>query len=133
VKFLLDTSTCIRHLRDTSPAISNHLELAGPDAVLCSIVVHELFYGVERSRNAARELALVENFRRGYISLPLDDNLAIEAARIRAALAAAGTPIGPYDLLIAATAAAYNLTVITCNTAEFARVPGLAVEDWQNG
>jgi tRNA(fMet)-specific endonuclease VapC len=131
VKFLLDTSTCIRHLRGTSPAISARLQHAGPDAVLCAIVVHELFFGVERSKYATRELALVEQFRRAYISLPLDDRIAIEAARLRAALASVGTPIGPYDLLIAATAAIHNLTVITCNTGEFGRIPGLVVQDWQ--
>jgi tRNA(fMet)-specific endonuclease VapC len=63
--------------------------------------------------------------------LPFDDRSAREYAAIRADLAMAGTPIGPNDLMIAAIARSQGLTLVTNNTAEFSRVLGLSVADWQ--
>lgn len=131
MRFLLDTSTCIRHLRGTSQTISDRLDQAGADAALCSIVVHELMYGTFLSRNPATELVKVERFCGAYISLPVDERVAAEAARVRAFLSNAGTPIGPYDLLIASTARVHKMSIVTCNGGEFSRVPGLEVVDWQ--
>ena len=65
------------------------------------------------------------------MSLPFDDSAAEEYGRIRAHLANLGTPIGPNDLLIAAIALANKITLVSHNTAEFSRVPGLILEDWQ--
>lgn len=64
-------------------------------------------------------------------SLPFDDRCAEEAAQIRADLAAQGKPIGPHDILIAATARAHDAVLVTHNTSEFARVTGLRMEDWE--
>ena len=66
----------------------------------------------------------------GGASLPLDAAAADHAARIAAALARAGTPIGPFDLLIAGVARANGALLLTRNLAEFGRVEGLLVEDW---
>jgi len=66
-----------------------------------------------------------------FASLPFDDAAAVIYGRIRAQLATAGALIGPYDLQIAAIALANNLTVVTRNTQEFSRVPGLVIEDWE--
>jgi tRNA(fMet)-specific endonuclease VapC len=63
--------------------------------------------------------------------LPLDSPSSVIAGRIRAELAALGTPIGPYDVQIAAVALAHNLILITHNTGEFRRVQGLQIEDWE--
>jgi len=63
--------------------------------------------------------------------LELDTEDARQAAEIRAYLAIQGTPIGPYDVLIAGQASARNLTLITRNLREFARVPKLSIEDWE--
>lgn len=65
------------------------------------------------------------------MSAPFDDAAAVDVGHIRAELAAIGTPIGPYDLLIAAIARSQHLTLVTHNTTEFARVSGLLIEDWQ--
>jgi tRNA(fMet)-specific endonuclease VapC len=65
--------------------------------------------------------------------LPFDDEAAVVHAAIRRHLEAAGTPIGPYDSQIAAIALVHGLTVVTHNTAEFARVPELKLEDWESG
>jgi len=75
--------------------------------------------------------ALVANLRGQYASLPFDDRAAEHYGPLRADLASKGTPIGPNDLMIAAIALAHRLTVVTHNTAEFCRVPGLNVIDWQ--
>ena len=66
-----------------------------------------------------------------FVSLPFDDRGAEEYANIRAHLVAQGNTIGPNDLLIAATALANGLIVVTQNSTEFSRVPGLAIEDWE--
>jgi len=63
--------------------------------------------------------------------LPFEDAAAEKYAKARAHLAALGTPIGPNDLLIATIALAHGLIVVTHNTAEFGRVPGLSIEDWE--
>lgn len=133
MKYLLDTSTCISHLRGRSPTVTDRLASETGKVALCSVVVSELVFGACRSVDPQTELAKVERFIAGFTSLPLDDAAASSAGRIRAVLSAAGTPIGPYDLLIAAIAVANGLALVTSNAAEFARVAGLAVEDWRTG
>jgi len=93
----------------------------------------ELIYGAEHSEPARRaaNLALVTALRQQYVSLAFDDRAAEDYGQIRAHLARIGLPIGPNDLMIAAIARANGLTLATHNTAEFNRVPGLALEDWQ--
>lgn len=99
--------------------------------VLCSVVVAELLFGALRSRDTARNLAEVQKFISGFVSLPFDDRAASEYARIRADLTARGMVIGPNDLMIAAIAVPNGLTLVTHHTAEFSRVTGLRLEDWQ--
>jgi tRNA(fMet)-specific endonuclease VapC len=79
----------------------------------------------------AANLALIASLRQHFVSLPFDDRAAEEYGTVRAHLAALGTPIGPNDLMIASIALANKLTLVTHNTVEFSRVPGLKVEDWQ--
>jgi tRNA(fMet)-specific endonuclease VapC len=105
-----------------------------PDEIrLCSVVVAELFFGAFRSpaQYQSRNLALLATFLPLFVSLPFDDSAAEVFGRIRADLTARGVIIGPYDLQIAAIALAQNLTLVTHNTREFGRVPGLQIEDWQ--
>ena len=73
----------------------------------------------------------VEQLRQQFLSLPFDDAAAEHYGRIRADLTARGLTIGGNDMLIAATALANGCTLVTHNTAEFSRVPGLVIEDWQ--
>ncbi len=76
-------------------------------------------------------LLLLEKFFRPFASLPFNEGCAECYAGIRSELASQGKPIGPHDLLIAATARAHDLTLVTHNTREFLRVVGLRVEDWE--
>lgn len=103
--------------------------LSPQDVAVCSVVKGELLYGAMRSNNPVRTLALQEAFLNNFISLPFDDAAAKIFGRIRAELAANGTPIGPYDLQIAAIAMANNLILVTHNVREFSRVNGLQIED----
>jgi tRNA(fMet)-specific endonuclease VapC len=96
---------------------------------ISAVVAHELFYGAFGSRRAAQNLALIDALQ--FSVLELDKEDARQAGAIRALLAAKGTPIGPYDVLIAGQAVTRNLIVVTHNTQEFGRLPGLQFEDWQ--
>lgn len=129
---LLDTNSFIHHLR-RGPAsnVTGRLVAAPPGSVyLCSVVLAELFYGAMHSSAAhqAANLALIVGLRQQFVSLPFDDRAAEEYGRIRAHLAARGTLIGPNDLMIAAIALANRMTLVTHNTSEFSRVPGLILE-----
>jgi tRNA(fMet)-specific endonuclease VapC len=96
-------------------------------------VLAELYYGAMHSSAAhqAANLALIVRLRQQFVSLPFDDRAAEEYGKVRAHLAALATPIGPNDLMIAAIALANQMTLVTHNTTEFSRVPGLQIEDWQ--
>jgi tRNA(fMet)-specific endonuclease VapC len=132
MKFLLDTNTCIRYLNGRSLAVFQRLNnTPEADICVCSVVKFELRYGALRSKHMEKTLAQQEEFLSRWKSLPFDDAAHIYSAKIRADLARVGTPIGPYDLLIAAIALANNLVVITHNTDEFGRVVGLRIEDWE--
>ncbi len=99
--------------------------------MLCSVVVGELLFGAMRSKNVPKNLAAVKAFCAGFLSLPFDDLSAEEYAKVRADLTSKGMIIGPNDLLIAAIALANGLILVTHNTAEFVRVAGLTLQDWQ--
>ena len=132
--YLLDTNTWVAHMRQQSATVTRNLHSTDPgDIRLCSVVLAELLYGVYRSPPAyqPKNLSLVVDLQKLYASVPFDDRAAEEYAKIRADLAAKGTPIGPNDLLIAAIALANGLTLITHNTGEFSRVVGLTLDDWQ--
>ena len=105
--------------------------VAEEEVLLCSIVLSELMFGCHRSNDPLREQRNVRLFTKRFRSLPFDDDAAQVAGRLRADLAAAGTPIGANDLLIAAIALAHGLTLVTHNTREFSRVTPLRIEDWQ--
>lgn len=130
--FLLDTNACIRYLNGKAPRIRERMRLQRPDEIqVCSVVKAELFAGAAKSTDPARTLARQQSFLSRFASLPFDDLAADVYGRIRAHLESAGTPIGPYDLQIAAIALARGLILVTHNTDEFSRVPGLVLEDWE--
>jgi tRNA(fMet)-specific endonuclease VapC len=109
MKYLLDTNTCIRHLNRRSPAIIDKLATLPPDEIaVCSVVKAELFAGAQKSQQPTRTLQRQRAFLDQFVSLPFDDAAADQFGRIRAVLEAAGTPIGPYDLQIAAIAPLFH-------------------------
>jgi tRNA(fMet)-specific endonuclease VapC len=130
--FLLDTNTCIEYLRKRNQNVINQIHARPPNELrLCSIVTAELYFGACKSPQQAANFALLATFLPVFLSLPFDDRAAREYGQIRADLEAKGTPIGSNDLMIAAIALANDLTLVTHNTSEFSRVPGLRYVDWQ--
>jgi tRNA(fMet)-specific endonuclease VapC len=132
--YLLDSNTWIDHFRQSSPAVTIHLTRhPAANVLLCSVVLGELQFGVVRSPPVYRAInqALLEDARRQYRSISFDDMAALEYADIRADLTARGQMIGSNDLQIAAIARVNGFTLVTHNVAEFSRVPGLLIEDWQ--
>lgn len=130
--FLLDTNVCIHLLNQAHSGIIQHFRQHQPSEIaLCSVVKAELLYGARRSQQVEANLQLLKQFFSPLTSLSFDDRCAQEAGQIRADLAAQGKPIGPNDLLIAATARAHDAVLVTHNTGEFARVTGLRIKDWE--
>jgi len=127
---LLDTDACIGVLRQKPGMVEKLSRLAPSDVAVSMVTVYELFCGVEKAVDPAKERGKVERFISAISELPLERAAAQTAARVRAELERQGTVIGPYDLLIAGQALAGNLTLVTGNLAEFRRVPGLKTESW---
>jgi tRNA(fMet)-specific endonuclease VapC len=130
--YLLDTNTCIAYLNRSSQSICDYLLAYSPDEIcVCDVVKYELYYGAYKSTRVKENLENLQVFFSELISLPFDGVAAEICGKIRATLQAEGTPIGSYDFQIAAIAIANNLTLVTHNTKEFERVPGLSIVDWQ--
>jgi tRNA(fMet)-specific endonuclease VapC len=103
---------------------------ATPDQFgLSALVEHELRYGLLRNP-ATKTRTAIEALMAALPTVAFTANTAARAAQLRVSLATKGLPIGPYDVLIAATALEHQLTLITHNTREFERVDGLLIEDW---
>ena len=129
-RYLLDTNAVITLLNDSSTALGKRVRQHKPAQIyLSSIVIHELFYGAFKSKHKQRNVALVDDLQ--FEVLGFDKEDARQAGEVRATLTLQGNPIGTYDVLIAGQAKARNITLITHNIAEFSRVGGLVVEDWQ--
>jgi tRNA(fMet)-specific endonuclease VapC len=131
----LDTNVAIALLNDTQPRVRTRFDAArtaGTPFSLSMIVYHELMFGAAASkRRKANEDKIALFSASGDIALlAFEAADAIEAADIRAQLKRTAKPIGPYDVLIAAQARRAGTTLVTANTREFERVPGLLVTDW---
>ena len=122
--WLLDTNAVIALVTGRSDALE-------PGALATSsIVAHELYFGAYRSQKVEFNLETLRLLFADIVILELDREDARTAGEIGAVLARQGTPIGPYDVLIAGQAKARGLTLVTNNLSEFRRVPGLKFEDW---
>jgi tRNA(fMet)-specific endonuclease VapC len=129
-RYMLDTNIVGFHVRSSSPALQRRLRKVRADRVALSVVTEmEIRYGLARDPGL-RIAPLVEGFLDGITVLPLDSSVATVYGRVRAELEATGMPIGPLDLMIGSHALAVRATLVTSNTREFRRIPGLVVEDW---
>ena len=128
--FALDTNTVSYFLRNEG-RVAQRLLAQKPAAVaLPAVVVYELLYGAGRVALSKGLLARLDDLIESVAILPLDEEAARAAARLRLELERAGSPIGPHDVLIAGTALASRATLVTRNLREFGRVAGLRVVDW---
>lgn len=129
---ILDSNTISYYFRGDPQVVSRLQALSPADIGVPAIVEYELRYGLLRlpPDAAAPRLAALAILLRPMQILPFDSECAAHAARIRTELEAAGTPIGPHDTLIAATAIRHQATLVTRNVREFSRVAGLHRINW---
>lgn len=129
--FLLDSDVCIELLRGRLPLVRDLMRASDPRLFgVPAVVEAELRAGARKSDRPRENLLLLERFLDPLARVPFDSDCAVAYARIRAQLERAGRPIGPNDLLIAATAVARQATLVTNNVREFKRVEGLDLEVW---
>lgn len=127
--WLLDTNVLIHTQRGRPEAVRRRLQAVAPDDVAIStITVAELWYGIASSDDPDAKRERWAGFLAPFEVLPFDRTAAELHGGLRFTLR--HHPIGERDLLIAAIALANDLAVVTANTGEFRRVPGLQVEDW---
>ena len=133
MRYMLDTDICIYTINNRPPyvlkAFREH-ESAGLG--ISSVTAAELFFGVARTASQ-RNLDALRRFLSALEIADFDAGAAEVGGSLRSWLAGQGTPIGPYDTLIAAHAQALGVTLVTNNTREFERVPGLRIENWASG
>ncbi len=131
MRYLLDTNACIALLNDRNHNLSRRARRHSAASIgVPAPVAFELYYGVFKSREQARNLHHLD--RMALEIVPFDAGDARAAGTIRSELEAQGRPIGPYDVLIAGQARARGLVLVTANVREFARVDGLMIENWSS-
>jgi tRNA(fMet)-specific endonuclease VapC len=131
IRFMLDTNVCVDLLRGEAAGLFRRLRKMKVDEVaLSSITLAELQYGVAKSSDPPRHEDLLAQFCAPLAIMPFDSSAAEIYGKVRTELERAGTPIGPLDTLIAAHALALDVTLVTSNEREFARVKGLRVANW---
>ena len=128
---LLDSNIWIALAKREPRAVSTLKTFRPSDIASCAIVRAEVQYGARKSQRVEENLISADRLLQPYVSLPFDDRAADYYGSIRAFLERAGTPISANDMLIAAIALAYDCVLVTRNTSEFRRVPGLRIEDWK--
>ena len=128
--YLLDTDCCIGLLRQRPGMVARLSQVPPGECGVSSVTVYELLCRIARAQNPEQERRKVERFLSVITQLPFDRAVAEVAADVRIQLEKKGTPIGPYDILIAGHAMASNAILVTNNVAEFQRVDGLKLERW---
>lgn len=129
--YYLDTNTCIYFLNGTYERIRVMLlSLSPKEVAIPAIVKAELLLGAYKSKKKEENLRKVELFLEAFSIISFEDQMTYVYAEIRSELEKKGRLIGPNDLLIAATVKSLNGILVTNNTKEFTRIPGLMVENW---
>ena len=131
MQYLLDTNICIYLIKKRPAEVLEQFSRHSPlDVAIATITLFELEYGVQKSQYIQASQDALARFLLPLTILDIDTQAAANAAIIRAQLEKKGTPIGPYDLLIAGLARSRNMTLVTNNTKEFERIDNLQLENW---
>ncbi|SDM74031.1 tRNA(fMet)-specific endonuclease VapC [Franzmannia pantelleriensis] len=130
LKYMLDSHICIFTIKNRPPQVRDTFKRHHAQLCISTVTLMELIYGAEKSASPERNLEVVEGFAARLEVLDYDGHAAAHSGQLRAELAKSGTPIGPYDQMIAGHARSRGLVVVTHNIGEFQRVPGLRVENW---
>lgn len=130
MRYMLDTNICIYAIKHRPAAVRDALRAHEAAGLGISIIsVAELYFGAVKS-GSSRNLQALQHFLEPLEIADFDSHAARAYGHMRHELERLGTPIGPLDTQIAAHALALDVTLVSNNTREFARVPGLRVEDW---
>jgi tRNA(fMet)-specific endonuclease VapC len=130
LKWMLDTNICIFTIKNKPDSLRQMFNQRAEQLCVSTITAMELIYGAEKSATPTRNLVTAEGFLARLEVLDYGLGAATNTAQLRAELARSGTPIGPYDTMIAGHARSKGLVLVTNNTREVARVDGLRLEDW---
>ena len=129
--YLLDTNICAYLMRGTYPSLNRKiLSIPPSELAISSVTLFELKYGAAKAGWGNKRLEDMHLFLSAFQVIPFTEYDAVVTGRIRAELVKAGQPIGSYDIQIAGQGVAKGITVVTHNTGEFSRVPGILLEDW---
>jgi tRNA(fMet)-specific endonuclease VapC len=132
MRYLLDTNVWVDYLNQRYQSVTDRIQSADPDEIgLSTVVLAELRYGADKSQHPTRNHARIDTLIQEIPSLDFDEAAAAAFGRLRTALEAQGSPIGPYDMMIAAQALSRGLILVTDNIREFGRVGSLQVENWR--
>ena len=128
--YMLDTNICIYVMKTYPPHLRDKFNALAEQLCMSSITLGELCYGVEKSARPTENRQALDQFTARLDVLSFDDKAAAHYGQLRAELERAGTPCGAHDMQIGAHARSEGLIVVTNNVREFARMPGLRVENW---
>lgn len=129
--YLLDTNAVIALMKNHPQVVERVRKAGRSELIICAPVEAELWFGVNNSRRVEENRRHLMTLLEWLSSLPFHGEATRLCGEIRADLARKGTPIGPYDLQIAAIALANDRILVTHNTDEFSRIAGLKLEDWK--
>ena len=132
MKYLLDTCVISDFVKGNESVLTRIKQTPPNELVISTVTVMEIEYGFKLNPARAKKIQTVMEALLSTIHiLPYTDQHAKTTAEIRAGLKKLGMPIGPYDVMISATALNQNLIMVTSNTKEFQRITGLVLEDWR--
>lgn len=130
LKYMLDTNIIIYTMKNKPAEVKQAFKLHYGHLCISSVSLMELVYSAERSARPEKNLEILEGFAARVEVLPYDQRAAHNTGQLRAELSGNGTPIGPYDQMIAGHARSEGLILVTNNMKEFKRVAGLRLENW---
>lgn len=129
MNFLLDTDTCSAHMRRPAKLAHRFIQYAGGLAIP-TIVLAELYAGVYKHPSPSKLLPLIGDILQEVKLLDFDEPCAERFGQVRGTLLQQGITVSRMDLLIASVALVHNLTLVTHNTADYLKIPGLRLDDW---
>ena len=129
-KYMLDTNICIYTIKNRPSQVRDAFTRHQDQLCVSTVTAMELIFGAEKSTAPEKNLAVIEAFLARLALLDYDLHAAEHTGQLRAELQKLGTPIGPYDQMIAGHARSLGLIVVTNNEREFERVSGLRIENW---
>lgn len=127
---MLDTNMVVYTIKNRPAKVRDAFKKHSGQMTISAVTLGELVYGAEKSAQPERNLADIEGLVARLEVLPFDSSAATHFGQLRAELAKVGRPIGPYDQMIAGHARSLGLILVTNNTSEFERVPGLRIDNW---